>query len=247
MTLSTNCDSTSLLSSSDLFRRSMTPNLSSSSASLDFLFFSPPVTSSTPLGPTLKIFFVMYGSSCVPEPVVLSESPPKRSESTSLIASSPGSLSPSPLPPPKRSLRLIILPIIPSSPGGFGFFFSSSFGNGTPRIAFVSIPSSDDGIEGDASGRDDVPSPFILRSVRPLDLLILELKDLALFSFSSYKTIPGSAFFASWAAVVSGCQLACRCTIFHLPPIFLNTFVVKSLLTNIPPCLPLLSPAVPLE
>ena len=246
MTLSTSCDSTSLLSSSDLFRRSMTTSLSSSSASLVFLFFCPPVKSSTPLGPTLKIFFVMNGSSGVPEPVVLSGPPPNRSESTSLIASSPGSLSPSPLPPPKRSLRLIILPIIPSSPGGFGFFFSSSFGNGTPRIAFVSIPSSDDGIEGDASGRDDVPSPFILRSVRPLDFLVLEL-DLALFSFSSYNTIPGSAFFASWAAVVSGCQLACRCTIFHLPPIFLNTFVVKSLLTNTPPCLPLLSPAVPLE
>mmetsp|Transcript_5788 Transcript_5788/g.12660 ORF Transcript_5788/g.12660 Transcript_5788/m.12660 type:complete len:231 (+) Transcript_5788:921-1613(+) len=130
------------------------------------------------------------------------------------------------------------------------FLGSSSFGVGTPKTALASRFSSDSGTEGDPDGRLDVP-PFVsprifLRAMpmllsRPLSFLFTTPS----FS-SSYKTMPGSALIASCAAVVSGCQLAWRWTIFHLPPIFRKIFVVSSLFNSTPPRRPMLVPADPL-
>mmetsp|Transcript_25046 Transcript_25046/g.42568 ORF Transcript_25046/g.42568 Transcript_25046/m.42568 type:complete len:200 (+) Transcript_25046:526-1125(+) len=185
-----------------------------------------------PSGPILITLLVMKGSSGVPLPetVLLSESAesPNKSASTSpkpFSESSPVLLSP----PPNKSFRLIIFPKALSSLDVD--FFGSSFGKGIPNTAFASSPSSDCGIEGDFAGRFDVlPSLFTLRRVMPCFDVPL---DAPFASFpSSYNIIPGSAFIASRAAAVSGCQEACLCTIFHLPPIFLKIFVVTSLLTN---------------
>mmetsp|Transcript_7052 Transcript_7052/g.12780 ORF Transcript_7052/g.12780 Transcript_7052/m.12780 type:complete len:224 (+) Transcript_7052:448-1119(+) len=216
-------DNTSFRSCSDLSRRSMTTSPSSLFASSDaFIFFCLPARFSIPSGPILMILLVMNGSSGVPEPVVceLSESTPapmimSANESPSPFSSSSLLSAPVSLPPPSKSLKLIILPIIPAaspSLSAMDFLGSTFLGLGTPKTALASRFSSDSGTEGDPDGRLDVP-PFVsprifLRAIpmllsRPLSFLF------AIPSFSSsYKTMPGSALIASCAAVVSGCQLA---------------------------------------
>mmetsp|Transcript_34622 Transcript_34622/g.73006 ORF Transcript_34622/g.73006 Transcript_34622/m.73006 type:complete len:211 (-) Transcript_34622:1615-2247(-) len=210
----------------------MTTSLSSSSSSVPalpspssffaflLLLFLPKF--SMPSGPIRITLRVTNGSSGVPDPEteVLSDSadPPNKSANVSPMPLPSSSLPFSPLEssePPNKSLKLIILPIIPSAPPSpleDDFLGSSSFGCGMPKAALASRPSKDDGIEDelpDEDGRLDVPSPFNLLRVIPSFLLLDPSPTLDLLSFdSSYNTIPGSAFIASFAAVVSGCQLA---------------------------------------
>ena len=154
----------------------------------------------------------MNGSSAVPDPVVcvLSESaePDSMSANTSPSPFSSSSSSSSSL-PPNKSLREIILLMIPSAPSidPFDFFGSSFFGMGIPRTDLASRSWREDGMEVDPFGRLDIPSPFNRRSAIPRDFFLPSLL-ITLFCSSSYKTRPGSALTAAWAAVVSGCQLA---------------------------------------
>ena len=175
-----------------------------------------------PSGPILITLRVIIGSSGVPDPVicVLSESVepismsasaspmPLFSFSSSSLSSSSSSPSES-LPPPNKSLKLMILLMIPSA-DFLGFLGSSFFGNGMPSTALASSPVSDGGIDGNPTGRLDVPSPFIRRRIIGGTTFLFLVPDNDLFSLSSYKMTPGSAFIAALAAAVSGCQLAWR-------------------------------------